>query len=533
MEHETNNKSNFTLTFNSNKKKLQLKDDKGYIYDIPFEEKTFDKDIKNNDIKLNKQLKDIALIVQKIQSTGKIGPRGLDGKRGTKGDKGERGIAGPPGPGLRINYFCRSKEKMPIEDVAEGDVCIIERSLDIYLFTQQKWKLVGNLKGKQGIKGDIGNEGPIGTQGPRGLKGDRFKFDYTIQDEETFNDRKDKLLAEEGDFLITAKECNIYTYQDENWIFTINIKGDKGNQGDKGDGIHIDHFIENEKELLELNENEGKYALLKNTMDLYYNNGTWQFIGKIKGDKGDKGEQGEQGKRGNKGDKGDYGEKGSRGPKGEKGDKGDIGDGIHIDLFFETYRDLLNIKYVPKKNDVCLILESKELRYWDDEWKNIGTLNLTIHHKMEDIIYISGIKLLDVMDKEYYEDIEYKNLKYLNWQNTNLDINWLDKRGEKIFLKENSNYIIKVNICWQINNVRNIKEILKEGLLFFVYNGDKLVENSIKFDRGFPYMNTTSHEFLLKIEEINDIRFLLKIKENYFSNTNIFSDGCFLEIKRI
>merc|ERR1712100_628716 len=132
-------------------------------------------------------------------------------------------------------------------------------------------------------------------------------------------------------------------------------------------------------------------------MELYFNDGSWQFIGKIKGDKGDQGEQGIQGKRGIKGDRGDYGERGPRGAKGEKGEKGDIGDGIHIDLFFETYRDLLNMNFVPEKNQVCLILDTKELRYWDDEWKNIGTVNLTIHHKMEDIIYINGVKLLDVM----------------------------------------------------------------------------------------------------------------------------------------
>ena len=63
---------------------------------------------------------------------------------------------------------------------------------------------------------------------------------------------------------------------------------------------------------------------------------------------------------------------------------------------------------------------------------------------MEDIIYMTGIKLLNVMDKEFYEDIECKDLKYINWQNMNFDVEWVDKRGEKLFLKPHSNYIIKL-----------------------------------------------------------------------------------------
>ena len=89
-------------------------------------------------------------------------------------------------------------------------------------------------------------------------------------------------------------------------------------------------------------------------MEIYYYDDSWNYIGCLRGDKGDKGEQGIQGKKGPKGDKGDYGEKGLRGPKGEKGEKGDLGDGIHIDYFFESYRDLLNLEKIPEKNEIFI-----------------------------------------------------------------------------------------------------------------------------------------------------------------------------------
>lgn len=528
-------KNNFILLFDSDRKKLKLKDENGYSYIIPFEEKQLNNNSQDTDININvkRQLKDIALIVQKIQSTGKIGPQGMEGKRGIKGNKGDIGLEGPPGPGLRVNFMVKSKEKLPL-NVTEGDIGLIERILDIYIYKSQQWQLIGNLRGKQGMKGNDGKLGPIGPKGNKGDKGDRFQFDFTIQNMDQFNERKDKLDAQEGDYMITNKECKLYTYQDGEWLYVTQFKGNIGEKGDKGDGIKIDLICDNTSELLDKSDMVDNYALIKNSMELYYNNKrSWDFIGTIKGDKGD---NGPLGKKGGKGDKGDYGEKGPRGLQGDKGDKGDkggYGDGVHIDYFFESYKDLLNNKTNLIKNSVCLILETKELRYWDDEWRIIGTMNLTIHHKMEDIIYITGVKLLDVIDKESYEDIKCKDLKYINWQNINYDIEWIDKKGEKLFLKSHSNYIIKLNICWEINQSRIQKDILNEGLLLFVYTGDSIIQNSIKFDRGYPYMNNLSHEFLLQVQENSDIRFIVKIRENYFSHTQIFSEGCFLEIKKI
>jgi hypothetical protein len=270
-------------------------------------------------------------------------------------------------------------------------------------------------------------------------------------------------------------------------------------------------------------------------MELYYNkNNSWKLVGKIQGEKGERGIEGPEGKKGSKGEKGDFGEKGPRGPKGDRGEKGEYGDGLKVDYFFDTYSDLLNYESEPNKDEICLILDSKELRYWDEEWKIIGTLNLTIHHKMEDIVYLYEAKLYDVLDRDKYEDIDSSNLKYISWQKNTGENDWIEKRGDQIFLKQFSNYIIKINICWEIDqSTRLLRDILKEGILLFAYSGNCLIENSIKFDRGYPYMNNLTHLFFLQIKESNDIRFFLKIKEEYYKYTNIFSGGSFIEIKKI
>ena len=92
--------NNFSLYFDSNRKKLKLKDQNGYVYNIPFEERSIG-NTNNSEVTsdtLKRQLKDIALIVQKIQQTGKIGPRGPEGKRGPQGLQGNKGNEGIPGP---------------------------------------------------------------------------------------------------------------------------------------------------------------------------------------------------------------------------------------------------------------------------------------------------------------------------------------------------------------------------------------------------------------------------------------------------
>ena len=528
--------NNFSLYFDSDRKKLKLKDKKGYVYNIQFEERSVE-NTNNSEVTgetLKRQLKDIALIVQKIQKTGKIGPRGPEGKRGQQGIQGVKGEEGNPGPGLNINYIVNNKDKFPKENVPEGSVGIIERELDIYYYKNQQWQFIGNLRGKQGFKGDKGDIGSIGERGVKGDKGDRFKFDYVLRDMDQFEEEKEKLCVEEGDFIITSKECKIFTFQDNGWFYISQIKGDKGDKGNTGEGLNINIICDEEKDLLSYKNNLGHYAMTKNKMELFKNeNGSWNLIGSIKGERGDKGDSGEKGDKGIRGDQGDFGPKGPRGPKGEKGDQGDKGEGIHIDYFFETYKDLLSRQFFAKKNEVCLILESKELRYWDDEWKVIGQVNLSIHHYMDDVSYIHGTNLTMVDDKDSFEGILSKDLRYVNWKEISNKVDWLDLRGNKIFLNSHSNYIIKFTICWSVEQSRNMNNILKEGILGFVYMGNYLIKQSTIFQKGYPIVNSLQHSFFLQTKESGELKFFLKIVEQYMGEFNILSEGSYLEIKKI
>ena len=528
-------RNNFTLIFDSDKKKLKLKDQKGYSYNIAFEDKSNSKSNEDaSSINLKRQLKDIGAIVSKIQSTGKIGPVGPEGKRGPLGPKGDKGEEGIPGPGLGIDFLVNHKDRLPKENVQEGCVCLIERILDLYLYKNSKWEFIGNMRGKQGFKGEKGDVGPGGVRGEKGHKGDRFKFDMIIQNEEHFELDKEKLCVEEGDFVITSEESKLYTFQDNGWYYVTQMKGERGEKGDVGDGLNIDIICDDESQLLHMQDKIGSYAMTKNKMELFKNEDKkWNLIGSIKGDSGDKGEKGEQGDKGIRGDQGIVGPKGPRGPKGEQGEQGDKGEGIHIDYFFETYKDLLSNNVSFKKNDVCLILENKELRYWDNEWKNIGTINLSIEHKMDDITYLLGVKLSNVIDQDFYEDIEARHLKFLNWEVVNNDVEWLDLRGNKIFLKPNSKYIIKINLCWSIDESRNIKNILKDGILIFGYLANEIIKGSAKFDKGLPFINSLQHTFFINTNESGELKFFIKILEENLGETNIYSEGSFLEIKKI
>ena len=124
-------------------------------------------------------------------------------------------------------------------------------------------------------------------------------------------------------------------------------------------------------------------------------------------------------------------------------------------------------------------------------------------------------------------------MRYINWENINNDVDWLDVRGNKIFLNSNSNYIIKMNVCWSVEQSRNMNNILKEGILGFVYVGNYLVKPSTVFQRGYPYVNSLQHTFFLQTKESGELKFFLKILEQNMGEFNVLSEGSYLEIKKI
>ena len=113
------------------------------------------------------------------------------------------------------------------------------------------------------------------------------------------------------------------------------IHGEKGDQGMTGNGLEIDIYLNDEKELSDEYE-LGKVALIKNKLDLYSKQEDgWNFIGslKMKGDQGD---------------------------KGDRGDKGEMGKNLQIDLILNDDKEL-NLNTEFEDNSICIIKNSLDL----------------------------------------------------------------------------------------------------------------------------------------------------------------------------
>lgn len=89
---------------------------------------------------------------------------------GPQGPQGEQGVAGAPGNSTRW-YF---GDQVPTVDAQPGDVYLVDTGLgfgNIYGYTGNTWRLLGNIKGPQGPQGLQGQRGPQGVQGPQGPQG--------------------------------------------------------------------------------------------------------------------------------------------------------------------------------------------------------------------------------------------------------------------------------------------------------------------------------------------------------------------------
>ena len=131
---------------------------------------------------------------------------------------------------------------------------------------------------------------------------------------------------EEG--LYVQAGTQFFRYHDEEWVeVTAIVKGPKGEKGDPGEkgekGDQGEKGEKGDKGDLPAHEWEDTALRFENP------DGSWGQFVDLKGEKGDQGEKGEKGdpgEKGEKGDKGDPGEKGDKGDPGEKGEKGDPGE---------------------------------------------------------------------------------------------------------------------------------------------------------------------------------------------------------------
>lgn len=524
-------------------------------------------------------------MIKSLQISGKIGPVGPEGPRGKQGYQGPPGPSGPLGKPFDINYIINDVSELP-ENVDDGETAILKNDLELFLRKDNIWESIGLLHPKKGEKGDKGDkgddmiinytfnclsdmnynfefkEGQIalvredislyifknnnwekliqlvtikgdkgdqGIQGKKGDKGSNFRYDYIINKDDEF-----PIVAEQNSFLLVRNNLDIYNYNNS-WNLVGTIKGDKGDKfeinyifntindveqidfqkndimvikdtgdmykydnqwilisnvkglkGDKGDNLKIDYIIEDTIELINYNE-DGKFILVKNSLKLYYReNGNWNIIGQIKGEKGDKGEQG------------------------DKGDQGERGEGVKINYYYESHNEIYNSNMTYTNGDIIYIKDTNELKYYDGSFNDLGKLTL-------DQYYYNTFTLENV--SETHQDIKIDRLKEIKFDYTNRYFKNLHK--------------ITLLFCWKLNGcVNDLKKFYKEGILLFVEKNNILIENSLKFESGFPMSNYFKIEFLLEDFNLNDLRFFIKINHNY-GNIQIIQKSLLLDIIKI
>lgn len=115
---------------------------------------------------------------------GETGATGQQGEQGPKGDTGDTGATGDTGPagakgdtgatgiGTTIKGSYNTYQELiaahPTGD--DGDSYLVNGSL--YVWLNNAWENVGNIKGEKGDTGDTGSQGVKGDTGDSGVKGD-------------------------------------------------------------------------------------------------------------------------------------------------------------------------------------------------------------------------------------------------------------------------------------------------------------------------------------------------------------------------
>ncbi len=116
--------------------------------------------------------------------TGETGATGEKGEQGPKGDTGDTGATGDTGPAgakgdtgaTGIGTTIKGSYNTYQELIAAhptgnyGDSYLVNGSL--YVWLNNAWENVGNIKGEKGDTGDTGSQGVKGDTGDSGVKGD-------------------------------------------------------------------------------------------------------------------------------------------------------------------------------------------------------------------------------------------------------------------------------------------------------------------------------------------------------------------------
>jgi hypothetical protein len=163
--------------------------------------------------------------------------------------------AGPPGPQGPPGSQIITGSAPPTTSLGNsGDVYIQINTGDVYKKTGNTWNLIGNIKGPQGEPGQ---------QGPVGQPGRNPEILFGVGD-------PDNAIGNNGDLYINTNTGELFSKVNNNWVFRIFLKGERGTQIYSGNtspnqfiGLNGDYYINTTNGNL-FRKQEGDWTLIYN-----------------------------------------------------------------------------------------------------------------------------------------------------------------------------------------------------------------------------------------------------------------------------
>ena len=163
--------------------------------------------------------------------------------------------AGPPGPQGPPGSQIITGSAPPTTSLGNsGDVYIQINTGDVYRKTGNIWNLIGNIKGPPG---EPGQQGPVGQPG----RNPEILFGVG---------EPDNAIGNNGDLYINTNTGELFSKVNNNWVFRIFLKGERGTQIYSGNtppveylGLNGDYYINTTNGNL-FRKQEGDWTLIYN-----------------------------------------------------------------------------------------------------------------------------------------------------------------------------------------------------------------------------------------------------------------------------
>jgi len=163
--------------------------------------------------------------------------------------------AGPPGPQGPPGSQIITGNSPPTSSLGNsGDVYIQINTGDVYKKTGNTWNLIGNIKGPPGEPGQ---------QGPTGQPGRNSEILFGAEN-------PDNGIGNNGDLYINTNTGELFSKVNNNWVFRIFLKGERGTQIYSGNtpppqylGLNGDYYINTINGNL-FRKQEGDWTLIYN-----------------------------------------------------------------------------------------------------------------------------------------------------------------------------------------------------------------------------------------------------------------------------